>query len=99
MLGERVGVLLAAGLIVITSDDDRTSLVRAGEALEQLLLLLTIHGVQYAFVNAAIEATETRSELWSLVRSQAPPQLLLRIGYAAPVERPAPRRRIESVMV
>lgn len=96
---DRRRVEAAAGLVVITADDDRTSLLRAGEALETLLLLLTTRAVQYSFINSPVEASETREELRSLVRCERPPQLLLRIGYAEPVERAAPRRRVESVLV
>ena len=87
----------AAGLIVIASDDDRCSLIRAGETLERLLLTLTGMGVQYAFLNQPIQVPELRRELWNLVRTQKPPQLLLRIGYANPVRRAMPRRPVAAV--
>jgi hypothetical protein len=89
----------AAGLIVVMSDDDRASLLRAGEALERLLLTLTTLGVQYAFLNQPIQVPELRRELWNLVRTPKPPQLLLRIGYATPIRRAAPRRRVNAVTV
>lgn len=89
----------AAGLIVLTSDEDRASLLLAGETLERLLLTLTTLGVQYAFLNQPIQVPELRRELWTLVRTPKPPQLLLRIGYAAPIRRAAPRRRVNSVTV
>lgn len=82
----------AAGLIVVTGDDDRASLVRAGEALERLLLSLTALGVQYAFANQAIEVPEIRRELWKIIRTPKPPQLMLRIGYAPATPRAMPRR-------
>ncbi len=88
-----------AGLIVVTAEDDRVSLIRAGEALEMLLLLLTRLGVQYSFVNSPIEVDTLRSELWSMIRSPHPPQLLLRIGYATTVARPQPRRDAATALV
>jgi hypothetical protein len=88
----------AAGLIVVTSDDDRVSLLRAGEALEILLLTLTSLGVQYAFLNQPMQVPELRRALWNLVRTPKCPQLLLRIGYAAPTRRAAPRRRVGAVI-
>jgi hypothetical protein len=88
----------AAGMLVITADDDRVSLIRAGEALEKLLLLLTKLGIQYSFLNQPIEVKSLRDELWSMMRSPRRPQLLLRIGYAAPVRRPMPRRPVEEVL-
>jgi hypothetical protein len=89
----------AAGLIVVTSADDRVALLRAGEVLERLLLTLTLLGVQYAFVNQVIEVPELRRELWKLMRTATPPQLLLRIGYASRVTtRPMPRRPLNAVL-
>lgn len=89
----------AAGLIVITSDDDRTALIRAGERLEILLLQVTQLGVQYGFVNQPIEVPALRRELWSLIRSPKAPQVLVRIGYARPVKRAMPRRETAAVLV
>ena len=87
----------AAGLIVVTSDDDGIALLRAGEALERLLLTLTSLGVQYAFLNQPVEVPHLRHELWRLIRSPKPPQLLLRMGYARPIPRAMPRRQVETV--
>lgn len=88
----------AAGLIAVTADDDAISLLRAGETLECLLLLLTLHGINYSFLNQPIEVAELRKELWSMLRSPKPPQLLLRIGYGGPIPKPMPRRPVESVV-
>lgn len=33
-----------------------------------------------------------------MIRSQRPPQLLLRVGYGKPVDRPQPRRRLREVI-
>ena len=87
----------AAGLIVVTGGDDRTALVRAGEALERLLLTLTSLGIQYAFASQACQVAAIRRELWKLIRSAKPPQLLIRIGYANPAQRAMPRRPVEAV--
>ena len=87
----------AAGLVVVTGDDDVISLIRAGEALERFLLSLTLHGVQYAFLNQVCEVPELRRELGSILRTPKPPQLLRRIGYGQPMRRPMPRRPLEAV--
>lgn len=89
----------AAGLIVLTSEDDHVSLIRCGETLELLLLLLTRLGLNYSFMNGPIEVDTLRSELWSMTRSAHPPQLLLRIGYARTRPNPQPRRQVEKVLV
>jgi hypothetical protein len=95
---DRALVSKAPGLIVITADDDRVSLIRAGETLELLLLLLTSVGVQYSFMNQPVELEPLRRELWSMIRSERPPQLMIRIGYARPVDRPMPRRDVRDVV-
>jgi hypothetical protein len=89
----------AAGLIVLVSDNDRVALLRAGESLELLLLTLTSLGIQYAFLNQPLEVPELRRELWKLIRTPKPPQLLLRIGYARPPQRAMPRRPVNNVTV
>lgn len=87
----------ASGLIVITGADDTVSLLRAGEALEYLLLTITSFGVQYAFLNQVCQVPELRQELWDLLRTAHPPQLLVRIGYGQTARRPMPRRPVETV--
>ena len=89
----------ASGLVVITGNDDIVSLIRAGEALERFLLTLTSLGVQYAFLNQVCQVPDLRTELWDLLRTAKPPQLLLRIGYGKDVRRPMPRRPVETVTV
>jgi hypothetical protein len=94
---ERLGK--SAVLVVVTAEDDRTSLIRAGEVLEVLLLTITMQGVHYAFVNQPVEVPELRSRLQSLVLTPAPPQLMLCIGTAGEIPRPAPRRPLEAVVI
>ncbi len=88
----------AAALILISADDDRISLVKAGEVVERLLLTATLNGLQYSFFNYAIEDRMLREEIRKLAGTVEPPQLLLRFGYAQPIDRPMPRRPLESVM-
>jgi hypothetical protein len=95
---DRQAVAKAAGLIVLTADDDRVALIRAGEALERLLLSLTSLGVQYAFANQPIEVPELRREVWRLIRTAKPPQLMVRIGYARTTQRPMPRRKVTATL-
>jgi nitroreductase len=88
----------AAALVVVASDDDRVSLVQAGEILELLLLTITLHEAQYSFLNQPVEVAELRTRLQSLTRTAKLPQLLLRIGYAKKAVRPAPRRPVAAVV-
>jgi hypothetical protein len=88
----------ASALLVVCADDDRVSLLRAGEALEQLLLTITAAGLQYSFLNQAIEVTSLRARVQILAGSKLPAQLLLRIGSSLPVDEPTPRRTVEAVL-
>ena len=95
---DRQMIANAAALILITANDDRVSLVKAGEIVERLLLTATLNGLQYSFFNYAIEDPELRQEIRQLAGTVERPQLLLRVGYAKPVDRAMPRRPVESVM-
>jgi hypothetical protein len=95
---DRKAAETAPALIIVKANDDRVHLLQAGEVLELLLLTLTLHGVQYAFMNQAIEVETLRGRLASMLTTDEPPQLLFRVGYAPPVSRPAPRRPLESVL-
>lgn len=88
----------AAALIAVTSEDDRTSLLRAGEILELLLLRLTMLNVHYSFLNQAVEVPELRVELQQLLRAETPPQVLLRIGVVEGEPPLTVRRPLESVV-
>lgn len=88
----------AAALLAVTADDDRVSLVQAGEVLERVLLTITLCGLQYSFFNMAVEIADLRRRLWTLLGSRRPPQVLLRIGHARRLTRGTPRRPLESVL-
>ena len=76
---ERERIEHAEGLIVVTTDDEGI----AGEAVDRLLRTLRSLGIQYAFLNQPLEVPHLRRELWRLLRSPKPPQLMLRIGHAS----------------
>jgi nitroreductase len=98
--GRRDAALIEATplLVVITADDDPVSLLQAGQVLEHLLLAATLHGLQYSFMNQPVQVATLRDMLAPIVPSPHPPQLLLRIGYAAPCAEPMPRRRVAEVL-
>jgi len=85
-------------LVIITADDDPPSLVEAGQVLERLLLTATRVGLQYSFMNQPVQVATLRSVLAPIVPSPYPPQLLLRFGYAPPVEHAMPRRDVTEVL-
>lgn len=88
----------AAALLVVTAENERASLIRAGEILEQLLLTLTAMGLAYSFLNQPIEVEELRDRVEMLAATRKPAQLLLRIGFAASGSRPMPRRPLDNVV-
>jgi hypothetical protein len=89
----------AAALLAVTAEDDRVSLVQAGEVLERVLLTITLCGLQYSFFNLAIGVVNLRRRLWDLLGSRHPPQVLLRIGHARRLLRGGtPRRGLDTVL-
>jgi hypothetical protein len=88
----------SSALLLVTAEDDRVSLIRAGEVLELLLLTITATGLQYSFLNQPVAADPLRTTIGSLAGTPHPPQLLIRIGAAPPVEEPRPRRPLEHVI-
>jgi hypothetical protein len=84
-------------ILLATPTDDALAWLRAGEAMERVLLELTCLDWAASPVTQAIEVRETRDELGTALTPGAHPQMLLRIGRAAtPVATPR-RRRIDAV--
>lgn len=83
---------LAAPLLafVTTEDDTPAEWLRAGRALQRVLLGLTAAGVSASFLNQPVEVPELRAELRRQTGGRVP-QLLLRVGYGPEV--PATPRR------
>ena len=77
----------ASHLLLLTTDDDSIpAWIAAGGALQRLLLLLTEQGIASAWLNQPCEVAELRERLArELALSGEHPQLLLRLGYAAPL--------------
>jgi hypothetical protein len=88
----------ASLLAVVSGEDDRRSLVDAGQLLERLLLTVTLAGLHYSFMNQPVEVKSLRNVLASMIRSPHPPQLLMRIGYALAVTDALPRREVREVV-
>jgi hypothetical protein len=98
--GARDGQLAdsASVLLIVCAGDDRVSLLQAGEALEQLLLTIADAGLQYSFLNQAIQVKSLRARVQILAGSKRPAQLLIRIGSSPAVVEMTPRRTVESVL-
>lgn len=64
-----------------TRCDRREDWLRAGQALERVLLLATMHGVRSSILHQALEWPDLRAELRDPRHPDGHPQLLIRFGY------------------
>lgn len=74
-----------------TWDDHASSRLRAGQALQRVLLTATVHGISASFLSQLIEVPTARDALRDMLKGPPEPQVVLRIGYGTPVP-PTPRR-------
>ncbi|HSK25875.1 MAG TPA: hypothetical protein VK894_03090 [Jiangellales bacterium] len=83
--------------VLSTYGDSRTDWLRAGEALERVLLTATLEDVQASFRNEPLEILEHRWRVRDAATGVGHPQMVLRLGYGAPVG-PSPRRPVDEVL-
>ena len=81
------GALLVLG----TRHDSQVAWLRAGEALERVLLTVTAAGLAVSTLSRVVEVDETNDRLRRELGLNVHPQVLLRVGRARPV--PSTRRR------
>lgn len=84
-------------LLLGTDADSRRAWLRAGEALERVLLTAALAGYESSPVMQALEVTTTRAELRRELGVSFHPQFLVRVGRAAPVP-PTARRALDDVI-
>jgi nitroreductase len=72
-------------------DDTRSAHVRAGQAMQQVLLTATVRGLSASFVAPPLEVASTRRRVRALLGGVLWPQVVLRLGQGRPVH-PTPRR-------
>lgn len=103
-LGPAVGAkdrdLAAASplLAVLGTDDDQPrDWLRAGQALERVLLVACHNGMQGSYLNQPIQVASLRPRLHSLAGGGFA-QILLRLGYPVGVLPAAPRRAVADVV-
>ncbi|WP_327319567.1 Acg family FMN-binding oxidoreductase [Streptomyces sp. NBC_01235] len=87
------------GLVVIlsTDHDDPAAWLRAGEALQRVLLEAAGHGVMAAFCTQPLEVPSLRGRIRQTLSGGAFPQMILRLGYPRCV-RQLPRRPVTDVL-
>ncbi|PXY36549.1 Acg family FMN-binding oxidoreductase [Prauserella flavalba] len=84
--------------VLTTSGDTRLHRLRAGMAMQRVLLAATDGGLSASFLSQAIEVEQVRGELRRLLGGRAEPQTVLRLGYGFPGA-PTPRRSVTEVAV
>jgi nitroreductase len=86
-------------LVLATEYDDSVGWLRAGMALQRLLLTAAAEGVMASYLNQSIEISALRPRLQHEVGLRGHPQMLMRVGYpqdgAGPV---SPRRPMSEVL-
>ncbi|WIY00433.1 nitroreductase family protein [Amycolatopsis mongoliensis] len=86
-------------VVVIGSfDDARIDRIRAGQAMQRVLLTATAAGLDASFISQPVEVPAVRTELRSLLGGGLWPQIVLRLGRGAPVPW-TPRRSLADVML
>lgn len=71
--------------------------VRAGEAMQRVLLTATVDGLAVSFLSQLVEVPDVREELRRLVGTAHPPVAVLRIGRGWPTTR-TPRRPLADLI-
>jgi Nitroreductase family len=83
--------------VVLTVTDDQAAWLRAGLALERVLLNATVHGVSAGLLTSPLEVSSLRRLLVDEVATRGHPQVLLRLGYG-PEQVSSPRRSVAAVL-
>jgi len=84
-------------VVLSTAADQRADWIRAGQALERVLLTATVRGVASTPMTQAVEVPELR-QLISDPPGGRYAQVILRLGYAPPAA-PSPRRPLVECVV
>ncbi|MFB6814806.1 Acg family FMN-binding oxidoreductase [Streptomyces sp. NPDC056347] len=83
--------------LLSTSDDRPADWLRAGQALERVLLAATLDEVSTSFANQPLEWPDLRWVLRDPVHGAGNPQMIIRMGYG-PTGPRTPRRALERVL-
>jgi len=77
--------------VLSTPGDSARDWIRAGEALQHVLLVATTYFVHASFATTVLENPTTRRDLRQALSLDAAPQMLMRLGYSS-MPQHAPRR-------
>jgi nitroreductase len=85
--------------VLSTAHDRRTDWLRAGQALERVLLVATVHGIRASLLHQALEWPDLREQLGPLPSDRRDhAQMMVRLGYG-PEGPSSPRRAARQVLV
>ncbi|MET0133927.1 MAG: nitroreductase family protein [Kibdelosporangium sp.] len=70
--------------VLVTRNDTVHDHLRAGQAMQRVLLAATACGLDTSFLSAAVELPASRSALRELLGNEGHPQVVLRLGYGHP---------------
>ena len=89
-----------AGLlaVLLTTGDEPNDWLRAGMALERVLLTATVRGLSAGILSHATEAIDLRQVVRDPSSRWRHPQIVLRFGYGAGEMPPTPRRPLNEVL-
>lgn len=92
--------LLGAPVVAVlsTQADDDIDWLDCGQALQAVLLRATQLGLAAAFVDQLLEYEDLHASVKAITAAELVPQMALRLGYAPPLERTAPRRDVAEVL-
>ncbi|MFE2929848.1 Acg family FMN-binding oxidoreductase [Streptomyces sp. NPDC059278] len=83
--------------LLSTADDRPADWLRAGQALERVLLTATLDSVSTSFATQPVEWPDLRWVLRDPVHGTGNPQMIIRMGYG-PTGPLTPRRRLDRVL-
>jgi nitroreductase len=86
-------------LVVLSTDgDERRDWLRAGQALERVLLAACELGLQASYLNQPVQVETLRPRLRETLGTAGHPQVVLRLGYPARDLPATPRRPLNDVI-
>lgn len=85
-------------LVFTTAADEPLHWLRAGQALDRVLLQARAYDLHASYLNQPIEVPALRPQVAELLDTNDHPQLVLRLGYSSQVE-PTPRRPVDDVLI
>ncbi|HTY70948.1 MAG TPA: nitroreductase family protein [Actinomycetes bacterium] len=83
--------------VLLTSADETADWLRAGMALERVLLTATVRGLSVGILSHATEEADLRGVVRDPTTAWRHPQIVLRIGYGDPMP-PTPRRPLAEIL-